>query len=144
MLVAASAVYSIFCLVACIKMTLGRPLDPVIAKQGFDSMICATVASCGGMLVNVVTSVWIWLRVGLWKWVLTMTAAFCAVGAFAGIQLGVSPIESLFALCCAFMAAVGVVHGFSYVESASWATFGFLARRSSARPSSLSAPRGVA
>lgn len=130
LLLAASAVYSVFCLMAFIKsigvtpgqvfaQVMGQPHEPVILHPDIDMnsfSLYMTLTFCGGILVNVVTSIWVWLRGGLWKWCLTMAAAFCVVGACVGLLGGVSPIRSLFLFCCAFMAAVGWVLGLSYVE----------------------------
>lgn len=157
LLLTASALYSTFCLMAFIKtigvtpeqitaQIIGGPENMAVAKVGLDTMIWQgmTLAFCGGTLFNVVTSIWIWLRGGLWKWCLTMVAAFCVVGVCAGLLMGVSPIQSLFALCCAFMAAVGLVLGLCYVDICVIGNIWLLSHCSSARAYSLSAHRGVA
>lgn len=118
MLVAASVVYSIFCFMA-FRLEIEQSEEMSILLQEFDASLIAmavNLAFWGGILFNVVTSVWVWLRAGLWKWCLAMAAGFCVVCVGAGLVVGISPLIALFGGCCGFMAAVAFVLGLTYKE----------------------------
>lgn len=126
LLTVVSAIYVIYSFFVFEKMAGLVPaitIGQFIAQQGFDTTsfpyplsLVINVALCGGILFNTLTAVWIWLRGGLWKWCLTMLVGFCIVSACAGIPIGISPLYSLFGVCCAFMASVAWVLGLTYVE----------------------------
>lgn len=126
LLVAGAFLYSAFCFVAYGKMSGLIPtvsIPEIVRQKGFDPGVLPisieSTIQCGflmGILMNVVTSVWVFLREGFWGWCLLMTAVFCIGGIISGPLVGVSPVISLFGLCCGAMAVVGWVLGLTYVE----------------------------
>lgn len=125
-LVAGAFLYAAFCFVAYGKMAGLIPtvsIPEIVRQKGFDPGVLPisieSIIQCGflmGIFMNVVTSVWIFLRRGFWGWCLLMTAIFCVGGIVSGPLVGVSPVISLFGLCCGAMAVVGWVFGLTYVE----------------------------
>lgn len=126
MLVCAGLLYSIFCFVAYGKMSGLIPTVPVaeiVRQKGFDEsslpISVDAIMQCGfllGIILNLATVVWISFRRGFWGWCLLVAAIFCICGAVSGPVVGVSPVFSLFGLCCGAMAGVGWVLGLTYIE----------------------------
>lgn len=126
LLVSAGFLYSIFCLVAYGKMSGLIPavsVAEIVRQKGFDEsslpISVDAIMQCGfllGIVINLATVVWIWLRRGFWGWCLLVTAIFCICGVVSGPVVGVSPVFSLFGLCCGAMAGVGWVLGLTYIE----------------------------
>lgn len=125
-LIAAAAVYSIFCFVAYGKMSGLIPtvsIPEIIRQKGFDPRVLPisinTIIQCGfllGIFMNLITAVWVYLCRGFWGWCLLMSVTFCIAGIISGPIIGVSPVISLFGLCCGAMAVTGWVFGLTYIE----------------------------
>ena len=125
-LVVGAFLYSAFCFVAYGKMSGLIPtvsIPEIVRQKGFDPGVLPisieSIMQCGflmGIFMNIVTAVWIFLRRGFWGWCLLMTGIFCVGGIVSGPLVGVSPVISLFGLCCGAMAVVGWVFGLTYVE----------------------------
>ncbi|MDE6560524.1 MAG: hypothetical protein K2K75_03995 [Muribaculaceae bacterium] len=125
-LITGALLYSAFCFVAYGKLSGLIPtvsIPEIVRQKGFDPGVLPIsiefIIQCGflmGIFMNVVTSVWVFLRRGFWGWCLLMTAIFCVGGIVSGPFVGVSPVISLFGLCCGAMAVVGWVFGLTYVE----------------------------
>lgn len=125
-LIVGALLYSVFCFVAYGKMSGLIPtvsIPEIVRQKGFDPGVLPisieSIIQCGflmGILMNVVTSVWVFLRKGFWGWCVLMTVIFCIGGTVSGPLVGVSPVISLFGLCCGAMAVVGWVLGLTYVE----------------------------
>ncbi|MDE6022516.1 MAG: hypothetical protein K2G13_03335, partial [Muribaculaceae bacterium] len=98
-------------------------IPEIVGQKGFDPGVLPisieSIIRCGflmGIFMNIVTSLWIFLRRGFWGWCLIMTSIFCVGGIVSGPLVGVTPVISLFGLCCGAMAMVGWVFGLTYVE----------------------------
>lgn len=125
-LIAGSLLYSAFCLVAYGKMSgfiSTESVQAIIRQKGFNPSVLPisveTIMHGGfllGIILNIATSVWIYLRKGFWGWCLLMTGIFCLAGIISGPLAGVSPVISLFGLCCGAMAGTGWVVGLSYID----------------------------
>lgn len=125
-LIVGAFLYSAFCFVAYGKMSGLIPtvsIPEIVRQKGFDPrslpISIESIIQCGflmGIFMNVVTSIWVFLRKGFWGWCLMITAIFCIGGIVSGPLVGVSPVISLFGLCCGAMAVVGWVLGLTYVE----------------------------
>lgn len=116
LLMAASVVYSIFCFFAFTRG--GEEVMAQVVKEyarNYPTSMALALIYCG-VLLNVITCIWIWVRGGLWKWCLAIAVVFCGVGACAGFWLDVSPLQSWYEYCRSFMGATGHVLGLTYVE----------------------------
>lgn len=125
-LMAATVVYVLFCVMVygrCTGLLPGVAIEDVFIQRGLDTGVIVELANiaialalAGGILFNLVTAAWIWLRLGFWQWCITVVVAFCAVCSLAGLIVGVPPLLSLFAGCCGIMALVGWAFGLTYVQ----------------------------
>lgn len=122
----ATLVYCVFCFIAFGKLHGFFPsqnIERFISQHGYDAAILPfsvsnliQVVLIGGCIFNLLTALAIWWKTEFWKYSIISIFIFCLVGLGIGPVIGLSPIYSLFALCCAFMASVAWVLGLTYVE----------------------------
>lgn len=122
----ATLVYCVFCFIAFGKLQGFLPsqsIEHFISQHGYDATRfpfsvsnLIQVALTGGCAFNLFTALAIWRKVGFWKYCIISVLLFCLVGLAVGPFIGLSPIYSLFDLCCAFMASVAWVLGLTYIE----------------------------
>ena len=126
-LIIAATVYAALCFVAYGKLAGLIPcvqIMEIINQKGYDTSVLPLSVEklldlllAGGILFNILTAVWFFLRWGFWKWCLTVAAVFCISSAAMGpLLLNMSPLYSLFGACCGIMAGVGWILGLTYVE----------------------------
>lgn len=121
-----SVIYSVFCFMAFGKIAgfiAAQSIESIVTQYGYDAsrlpVSVSGLIKCGligGCTFNLFTAIWIWLRGGFWKYCLISVVLFCIVGLAAAPVVGISPIYSLFGMCCGFMASVAWVLGLTYVE----------------------------
>lgn len=119
-------VYCVFCFIVFGKLQGVLPSQSVeqfISQHGYDAgrlpiavSNLVQLALIGGCLLNLFTVLAIWRKTGFWKYCIVIVLLFCLAGVLIGPVIGLSPIYSLFGLCCAFMASVAWVLGLTYAE----------------------------
>lgn len=119
-------VYCVFCFIVFGKLQGFIPsqsIEQFISQHGYDvarlpfpvyNLIQATLI--GGCTFNLYTALAIWCNAGIGKYSIISVFLFCFIGLAIGPVAGLSPIDSLFLLCCAFMTSVAWVLGLTYVE----------------------------